>query len=289
VSRFRFVSDHRGAYGVKRLCRILEVSRSGFYAWASRPPSDRTVRDTELTELITQVHERSRRTYGSPRIHAELRRLDQRCSRKRIARLMRISGLVGVHARRRWRRGRPDVAPAPDLVNRRFDPVGVDRVWAADVTQFRTGEGWLYLAGVIDLYSRRIVGWSMSARPDTDLVTDALIMAFQRRRPDRRVVHHSDRGAIYTSLAFGHRLADYGLAQSFGSTGDCYDNAAVEAFWATLKRELSWIHQRSTWATRDQLRGALFDYIEAFYNPERIQRRLDHHSPTNYEKLTTVA
>jgi putative transposase len=289
VSRFRFVSEHRHAYGVKRLCRVLEVSRSGFYAWQGRPPSPRAVRDAELGGMIVEVHQRSRRTYGAPRVHAELRRLNQRCSRKRVARLMRDAGLVGVHARRRWRRGRPDVAPAPDLVNRRFDPPGPDRVWAADVTQFRTGEGWLYLAGVIDLYSRRVVGWAMSNRPDTDLVTDALIMAFQRRRPDRRVVHHSDRGAIYTSLAFSHRLADYGLAQSFGSTGDAYDNAAVEAFWATLKRELAWIHQRTTWDTRAELRTALFDYIEAFYNPERIQRRLGHHSPAAYENITAVA
>jgi transposase InsO family protein len=199
VSRFRFVSEHRDAFGVKRLCRVLEVSRSGFYAWQGRPPSARAVRDAELAGLIGEVHQRSRRTYGAPRVHAELRRLNQRCSRKRVARLMRDAGLVGVHARRRWRRGRPDTAPAPDLVNRRFDPPARDRVWAADVTQFRTGEGWLYLAGVIDLYSRRVVGWAMSHRPDTDLVTDALIMAFQRRRPDRRVVHHSDRGAIYTS------------------------------------------------------------------------------------------
>jgi putative transposase len=288
VSRFRFVSDNRHAYGVKRLCQVLEVSRSGFYAWTSRPPSVRATRDVQLRDLIVEVHQRSRRTYGAPRIHAELRRLGQRCSRKRIARLMAADGLVGVHARRRWRRGRPDVAPAPDLVNRRFNPPGPDRIWAADVTQFRTSEGWLYLAAVLDLYSRRVVGWAMSHRPDTDLVTDALLMAFQRRRPDRRVVHHSDRGAVYTSLAFSHRLADYGLAQSFGSTGDAYDNAAVEAFWATLKRELAWTHQTTTWATRAELRTAVFDYIEAFYNPERIQHRLDHHSPTNYEKLTPV-
>jgi len=289
VSRFRFVSEHRHAFGVKRLCRVLEVSRSGFYAWQGRPPSARAIRDAELGGLIVEVHQRSRRTYGAPRVHAELRRLDQRCSRKRVARLMRDAGLVGVHARRRWRRGRPDTAPAPDLVNRRFDPPGQDRVWAADVTQFRTGEGWLYLAGVIDLYSRRVVGWAMSNRPDTDLVTDALIMAFQRRRPDRRVVHHSDRGAVYTSLAFSHRLAERGLAQSFGSTGDAYDNAAVEAFWATLKRELAWIHQRTTWNTRAELRTAVFDYIEAFYNPERIQQRLGHHSPAAYENITAVA
>jgi putative transposase len=233
--------------------------------------------------VILEIHERSRRTYGAPRVHAELRRLDQRCSRKRVARLMRARGLVGVHARRRWRRGRPDVAPAPDLVNRDFTPSGPDQVWAADVTQFRTHEGWLHLAAVIALWSRRVVGWSMSASPNSELVTDALLMAFQRRRPDRRVVHHSDRGAAYTSLAFSQRVTELELDQSFGSTGDCYDNAAVEAFWATLKRELGWIHNTTTWPNRAELRSALFDYIEGFYNPNRIQRRLGHQSPADYE------
>jgi putative transposase len=234
--------------------------------------------------VILEIHASSRRTYGAPRIHAELRRLHQRCSRKRVARLMRTSGLVGVHARRRWRRGRPDAAVAPDLVNRDFMPSGPDQVWAADVTQFRTHEGWLHLAAVIDLWSRRIVGWSMSASPNSELVTDALLMAFQRRRPDRRVVHHSDRGAAYTSLAFSQRVRQLELDQSFGSTGDCYDNAAVEAFWATLKRELGWIHNTTTWPNRAKLRSALFDYIEGFYNPNRIQRRLGHQSPADYEQ-----
>jgi putative transposase len=237
-----------------------------------------------LTAVIVEIHGRSRRTYGAPRVHAELRRVDQRCSRKRVARLMRSSGLVGVHARRRWRRGPPDVAPAPDLVNRHFTASGPDQVWAADVTQFRTHEGWLHLAAVIDLWSRRVVGWSMSASPNSELVTDALLMAFQRRRPDRRVVHHSDRGAAYTSLAFSQRVRDLELDQSFGSTGDCYDNAAVEAFWATLKRELAWIHNTRSWPNRDELRSALFDYIEGFYNPNRIQRRLGHQSPAAYEQ-----
>jgi transposase InsO family protein len=237
-----------------------------------------------LTEVIVEVHQRSRRTYGAPRVHAELRRLEHHCSRKRVARLMRASGLVGVHARRRWRRGRPDVAPAPDLVRRDFAPRGPDQLWAADVTQFRTGEGWLHLAAVIDLWSRRVVGWSMSTSPNSELVTDALLMAFERRRPDRRVVHHSDRGAAYTSLAFSQRVAELELDQSFGSTGDCYDNAAVEAFWATLKRELAWIHHTTTWENRADLRSALFDYIEGFYNPSRIQRRLDHQSPVDYEQ-----
>jgi putative transposase len=246
------------------------------------------VNDTELVEVIVEIHHRSRSTYGAPRVHAELARLGRRCGCKRVARLMRTAGLVGVHARRRWRNGRPDVAPVPDLVNRDFTPSGPDQVWAADVTQFRTGEGWLHLAGVIDLWSRRVVGWSMSTSPNSELVTDALAMAFERRRPDRRVVHHSDRGAAYTSLAFSQRVAALELDQSFGSTGDCYDNAVVEAFWATLKRELAWIHNTTTWATRAELRSAVFDYIEGFYNPNRIQRRLGHHSPVDYEEHTAA-
>jgi putative transposase len=197
---------------------------------------------------------------------------------------MLARGLVGVHARRRWRRGRPDVAPAPDLVGRNFNPQGPDRLWAADVTQFRTDEGWLHVAAVIDWWSRRVVGWAMNISVTAELVSDALVMAFERRRLDRRVVHHSDRGAVYTSLAFSHRVAQLELAQSFGSTGDCYDNAPVESFFATLKRKLAWIHSTKTWSTREELRTALFDYIEGFDNPQRIQQRLGHRSPVDYEQ-----
>jgi transposase InsO family protein len=289
VSRFRFVADHRDAYGVKRLCRTVGCSRSGFYDWAGRPPSAHAVRDRELSRLIGQIHQRSRRTYGAPRVHAELRRLGQRCARKRVARLMAAAKLVGVHARRRWRAGRPDTAPAPDLVKRAFAPPRPDQIWAADISQFRTGEGWLHLAGVLDLHSRRVVGWAMGSSPDAQLAIDALLMAFARRRPDRRVVHHSDRGAAYTSLALSQRLLDLGLAPSFGSVGDCYDNAPVEAFFATLKRELAWIHGRRSWPSRDLLRSALFDYIECFYNPSRIQQRLGYRSPADYERIGAAA
>jgi putative transposase len=288
VSRFRFVSEFAPDYGVKRLCHLLHVSRSGYYAWQGRPPSPRARRDAELTTLITEIHRRSRTTYGAPRVHAELRRLDQRCGKKRVARLMADEGLVGVHARRKWRRGRPDVAPAPDLVGRDFAPPRPDLVWAADVTQFWTNEGWLYFAGVVDLFSRRVVGWAMGTSPDADLVIDALLMAFERRRPDERPIHHSDRGAVYTSLAFGNRAAELGIARSFGSTGDCFDNAAVEAVWATLKRELAWIHRRNTWPTRGLLRSAIFDYVEGFYNPRRTQKRLGYRSPAEFEDASVA-
>lgn len=283
MSRFRFVSEFAPDYGVKRLCGVLRVSRSGYYTWARRPPSAHRVRDAELVGLIGEIHRRSRRTYGAPRVHAELRRLDQRCGRKRVARLMAAEGLVGAHARKRWRTGKPDTAPAPDLVNRNFEPARADQIWAADVTQFWTEQGWLYFAGVVDLYSRRVVGWAMSSSPDADLVIDALVMAFERRRPDEKPIHHSDRGGIYTSLAFGKRATELGITRSFGSTGDCYDNSAVEAVWATLKRELAWIHGRKTWPTRDLLRSVLFDYIEGFYNPQRTQKRLGYRSPAEYE------
>jgi putative transposase len=270
---------------VKRLCRVLGVARSGFYAWSSRPPSARSQRDAALRAAIVEIHRQSRRTYGSPRIHAELRARGQRCSRKRVARLMGQAGLVGVHPRRHRRPLRATLGESVDLVNRDFTPQGPDRLWAADVTQFRTGEGWLHVAAVLDLWSRRVVGWSMGTTPNAALVSDALLMAFQRRRPDHRVVHHSDRGAAYTSLAFSQRVAELEMDQSLGSTGDCYDNAAVEAFWSTLKRELAWIHGTTTWINRDSLRAALFDYIETFYNTQRSQRRLGYQSPVTYERM----
>jgi len=288
VSHFRFVSDYADTYGVKRLCRVLHVSRSGYYDWRCRKPSARSVRNTELTTLITEIHRRSRTTYGAPRVHAELRRLGEVCAKKRVARLMAEEGLVGAHARRKWRTGKPDVAPAPDLVRRNFGPPRADRVWGADVTQFRTDEGWLHFAGVVDLYSRRVVGWAMGTSADGDLVIDALMMAFERRRPDQGVIHHSDRGAAYTSLAFGNRAAELGIARSFGSTGDCFDNSAVEAVWSTLKRELAWIHGRRTWPTRDLLRSAIFDYVEGFYNPQRTQKRLGYRSPAEFQAASVA-
>ena len=288
MNRLPVVSDHAADFGVTRLCKALKMSRSGYYDWKRRPISAHAKRDGELAELIEEIHTRSRTTYGSPRVHAELRRLDQRCSRKRVARLMAAKGLVGAHARRKWRRGRPDVAPAPDLVNRDFTATRPDEIWAADVTQFWTQEGWLYFAGVIDLYSRRVVGWAMSSSPDADLVIDALLMGFERRRPDEKLIHHSDRGAIYTSLAFGNRAAELGVTRSFGSTGDCYDNAAVESLWATLKRDLNWIYGKKTWRSRDLLRSAIFDYIEGFYNPQRIQKRLGYRSPADFESAAVA-
>jgi transposase InsO family protein len=289
VSRFRFVEDHAAEYSVKRLCELVEVSRSGFYAWRDRPRSERDHVDAELVVEIRAIHERSRGTYGAPRIEGQLRRAGRCHGRKRIARLMRDHGLVGAHARRRWRRGRPDTAPAPDLLERDFTAPAPNQRWVGDITEFATDDGKLYLAGILDLHDRSLVGWSMRERATADLVIDALVMAIDRRQPAGRVVHHADRGSVYTSLRFANHLEDYGFVASFDSTGDAYDNAAMEAFWATLKRELAWIHGQHRWSSRAALRSALFDYIEVFYNRQRHQARLDHHTPAERYAAARVA
>jgi putative transposase len=245
-------------------CRVAKVSRSGYYAWASRPPSPRCIEDASLTEAIREIYRRSRSTYGAPRIHGQLCRSGTRVGRKRVARLMADAELVGVHSRKKWRRGRPDVAPAPDLLKRDFSASAPKERWVADITEFMTGEGKLCLAGVRDLYGRGLVGWSMGTRQTSELVIEAVSMAVARRDPDEDLVHHSAKGCRYTSLDFTNRLRDLGLVPSYGSTGDCYDNAAMETFWATLKRELSWIYGPLIYMNRARLRRVLFDYIEIF-------------------------
>lgn len=223
MSRFRFVSAHRQEHSVKRLCAAVEVSRSGYYAWCARPPSPRLVDDAHLTNAIFDVYVASRRTYGAPRVHGQLKRADTHVGVKRVARLMREHQLVGAHSRKKWRPGRPDIAPAPDLLNRDFSASRPNERWVADITEFRTGQGKLYLAGVRDLYGKGLVGWAMAERQTSELVIDAVVMAVTRRAPVERLVHHSDKGCQYTALDFTNRLMDLGLVPSYGSTGDCYD------------------------------------------------------------------
>ncbi len=286
---FEFIQSEKANHKIAAMCRLLGVSRSGYHAWATRPRSPRSVRDAEITDAIHHVWERSRRTYGAPRVHIELR-LDHdiRCGRKRVARLMRSAGIEGVHRRKRrgLTRRDPNSLPSADLVERDFRPAGPDRLWIADITQRWTDEGWLYLAVVIDAFSRRVVGWSMAAHLRTELVIDAFNMAVWNRRPSEGLVHHSDHGCQYTSLAFGRRLRDTGIVGSMGSVGDCYDNAAAESFFATLKTEL--LSQRS-WATRAEATTAIFDYIEAFYNRRRRHSTLDYLSPSDYEQHHATA
>jgi putative transposase len=284
VSCYRLIDAEKAHHPVSQLARVLGVARAGYYAWACRPPSDRDRSDALLGEQIRQIHARSRGTYGAPRIHAELRLgLAIHVSRKRVARLMREYGLQGVHRRRRGGLTRRDAAatPAPDLVQRRFVPPGPDQLWVADITQQHTDQGWLYLAVILDAFSRRVVGWSMTDHLRTELVLDALEMAISQRQPPPGLICHSDHGCQYTSFAYGRRLHASGLIASMGTVGDALDNAVAESFFATLECELL---DRHPWPTRAGLRTAIFDFIEVFYNRQRRHSTLDYASPINYEQ-----
>lgn len=221
MTGYRFVSSHEDTYPVERLCGHVGVSRSGYHSWAERGPSTRTLDDARLEDTIRTIHERSRRTYGAPRVEGQLRRLGICVGKKRVARLMKEAHLVGAHSRRKWRRGKIDVAPAKDLLNRDFSASRPDERWVADITEFATGEGKLNLAGIRDLYGRGLVGWAMGERQTADLVIDALVMAVGRRHPAGPLVHHADKGSQYTAMSFTQRLDDLGLFPSYGSTGDC--------------------------------------------------------------------
>jgi len=286
---FRFIAVEKAAHAVAHLCRILGVSRSGYYAWHCRPPSAGARAAEALTAQIRQIHTTSRGTYGSPRVQAELQATGVPCARKRVARLMSAAGLAGCQRRqRRPRTTRTDPAavPAPDLVERGFTPAqvgGPDRLWVADITYVATEEGWLYLAATLDAFSRRVVGWAMAPHLRTELALTALAMAVGTRQPgpDRGLVHHSDQGSQYTAFAFGRRLQAAAIVPSMGSVGDCYDNAVAESFFATLKGEL--LHRRS-WPTRAAARRAIFEYIEVWYNRQRRHSTLGYVSPEEYEQ-----
>jgi putative transposase len=277
------MEQEKASHPIATLCRVLGVSSSGYYAWCDRPLSTRAQTDQVLLVQIQAIHERSRGTYGAPRIHAELQTQGVRCGRKRVARLMREADLMGAQRRRYHGTTRQDrqAVPAPDLVQRDFTASAPNQLWVADITYVPTEEGWLYLATVLDAWSRRIVGWAMADMLRTELVVEALNMAVWNRRPAAGVVHHSDRGAQYTSLAFSRRCRDAGVAPSMGSIGDAYDNALAEAFFATLETELL---TRHTFATRKAARLALFDYIEGFYNSHRRHSALGYLSPAEFEQ-----
>ena len=277
------MQQEKASHHIATLCRVLGVSSSGYYAWCDRPLSMRARTDQALLDQIQAIHERSRGTYGAPRIHAELQAQGVRCGRKRVARLMREANLMGAQRRRYRGTTRQDrqAVPAPDLVQRDFTASAPNQLWVADITYVATGEGWLYLATVLDAWSRRIVGWAMGDTLRTELVVDALNMAVWNRRPAVGVVHHSDRGAQYTSLTFSRRCRDAGLTPSMGSIGDAYDNALAEAFFASLEAELLMRHR---FATRKAARLALFDYIEAFYNSHRRHSALGYLSPAQFER-----
>jgi len=277
------VSTNRYLFAVSAMCRVLEVTPGGYYAWCRRTPCNRALQDAALTERIIEIHRASRGTYGAPRVHAELRDQGVGIGRNRVARLMRQAGLRGV-CRRKWRITtirNPRARPAPDLVDRRFTAAGPDRLWVADITYIPTRTGTLYLAVVLDVWSRRIVGWAMAAHLRTELVLQALEMALRQRRPED-VIHHSDRGSQYTSVAFGRRCDEAGVKPSMGSTGDCFDNALAESFFASLECELI---DRTSLPTRATAQQEVFDWIEGWYNPWRRHSALNQKSPMNYERL----
>jgi len=272
------------------MCRVLDVSTSGYYAWLKRKPSERSLADATLTEQIREIHTESMETYGAPRVHAELRAQGIHVGRKRVARLMREAGLYGVSRRRRpktttrSKRGEQ----RPDLVERDFTAEAPDQLWVADITYVPTSSGFLYLSVVLDAFSRRIVGWAMAHHLRTELVLAALEMAIEQRKPDD-VIHHSDHGSQYTSLAFGYRCREAGVRPSMGSVGDCFDNAMCPppsrrggSFFATLECELL---DRRRFATKSEARMAIFQYIEGWYNLRRRHSSIDYASPLEYEHL----
>lgn len=277
------MKGHRAAYGIATMCRVLGVSPSGYYAWQHRAPSARAQRDAELTMKIHTIHLESRGTYGAPRVHAELAAQGIHVGRKRVARLMRAARVQGV-SRRKWVGTTTrdlDARPAPDLVQRDFSVASPDRLWVADITYVPTGAGFLYLAVVLDAWSRRVIGWAMATHLRTELVLAALDMALEQRRP-QGVIHHSDHGCQYTAIAYGQRCLAFGVQPSMGSVGDAYDNALCESFFATLECELL---DRERFRTPAEARRALFDYIEGWYNPHRRHSALGYESPLRYERL----
>jgi putative transposase len=268
-------------------CRVLGVSRSGYYEWLGRAPSARQIADEQLRATVVGVHEASRGAYGAPRVHAELRLgLGVACGRKRVARLMRVAGLAGISHRRKHRRAGSAPAVHEDLVQRRFVADAPDRLWVTDITEHATAEGKIYCAAVLDVFSRVIVGWSIADHMRAELVVDALEMARWRRRPGPGAVVHSDRGSQYTSWIFGHRLRTAGLLGSMGRVASSVDNGMIESFWSTMQRELL---DRRQWRTKAELGSAIFEWIEAFYNPRRRHSALGYLSPVQFEDLHIAA
>jgi putative transposase len=281
---FCFIEDHRDAYPVQLMCSVLEVSPAGYYAWRSRPQSARSAANGELLSAIKQVHQDSHGCYGSPRIHIALQNQGRGVSRGRIERLMRRHGVRAIMAparRVRTTDSRHDLPIAPNRLDRNFTAAAPNRVWLADITYIETDEGWLYLAAVMDLFSRKIVGWAMRDHLRTELASTALAMAISRQRPDQGLVHHSDRGVQYAAHDYRSRLQSAGIQASMSRKADCYDNAPMESFFHTLKTEL--VHHRK-YATRAEAQRDIFAYIEGFYNRTRLHSAIGYISPIEMER-----
>jgi putative transposase len=280
--RFAFIATEKACFPVALLCRVLQVSRSGFYAWRIRPPAARTQQDQRLAISVAAIYARSRGRYGSPRVHAEMCESGQRTGRKRVARLMRRQGLRA-RQRRRYRRTTDSghgLAIKGNVLARRFAVAQPNAGWVTDITYLWTLEGWLYLAVILDLFSRRVVGWSMSESLERGLALDALKMALAERQPPPGLIHHSDRGSQYASHDYQQLLAQHGIIASMSRRANCWDNAVAESFFATLKMELVY---QTQWSTRDQARTAVFEYIESFYNRRRRHSVIGYLSPSQFE------
>jgi putative transposase len=284
---FRFIDAEKANFDVAVMCRVLGVSRSGYYAWARRPPSERTVANAAPTEEIRRVHADSDGTYGSRRVHAQLRREGYEVNLKRVERLMRVERIQGAFVPRKRRRSEDGVLGVDgvrvwsDLVKRDFQPDGPNELWCSDLKQIETGEGVLHLASVLDCFSRRIVGWAMGPVADAPLVAAALRMAVSQRQPGEGLIHHADRGCQYTAVTFGSACRAHGITQSNSRKGSPHDNAAKESFFASLEKERL---RRRTFATHEQARSSIFQYIEEFYNRRRLHSTLGYRAPDEVER-----
>lgn len=285
--RYAFILGMREQYSIKCLCRVMNVSRSGYYAWLIRPPSQRAIDDMRLLKLIEQSHEASGRIYGAPRILCDLREVGERCGKNRVARIMRKHKIRAQRGYKKpgYKYTKPAVA-APNRLEQQFTIEKPDTVWATDITYIRTYEGWLYLAVVMDLFSRKIVGWSMKSTLAKEIVLDALLMAVWRRSPSDEVIIHSDQGSQFSSDEWNRFCAEHNLVTSMSRRGNCYDNAAVESFFSSLKKEKI---RRHIFITRNKAKAELFDYIEVFYNRSRRHQHLGNISPEAFEQAQAVS
>ena len=285
--KYRFMEDHRSEFRVSTMCRALDVSKSGFYAWRTRPLSARAQANARLLARIRDIYTQSRENYGGVKTWRALIEAGELCGLNRVARLRQNEGIYAKRVRR-FRQAyaaRNSVPAAPNLLVRHFQAPAPNRVWVGDISFIPTREGWLYLAVLLDLYSRRVVGWAMSGCMNRQLVIDALTMAIEHRQPAPGLVHHTDQGVVYATSAYRAILATRGIIASMSRRGDCYDNAVAESFFSNLKNELTW---HCSFRRRDEARAAIFEYIEIFYNRQRLHQTLDYVSPVRYEEQSIV-
>lgn len=286
--KYHFIAQHQREFRVKSMCMVLGVSRSGYYEWRCRRPSARALENARLLEKIRQIHQQAREAYGADKTWQALRKMGESCGRHRVARLRRAHDIVARRMRlfKRAATHRHSTAPAPDLLGRDFKAEQPNRIWVTDMTFVPTRRGWLHLAVVLDLFSRRVVGWSMGERPDQRVALEALQMAVLQRRPARGLIHHSDQGALYASGAYRAMLHKYGMLQSMSRKGNCLDNAVAESFFSHLKNEV--LHHE-IYDDRAQARSAIFDYMEVFYNRQRLHQTLGYISPVDFEAAVAVS